>query len=76
MAGPVAADAQMQCTDFCGKKAGAKPAKLCGMTHVLHDTGENSRAHLHGGFRASLALGGLAVSLANPFAVWQDSRPA
>lgn len=40
MAGPVVSDAQMQCTDFCGKKAGAPPAKLCGMTHVLHDTGE------------------------------------
>lgn len=39
-AGPVAADAQMQCTDFCGNKPGAKPAKLCGMTEVLHDTGE------------------------------------
>lgn len=39
-AGPVAADGQMQCTDFCGNKPGAKPAKLCGMTEVLHDTGE------------------------------------
>jgi hypothetical protein len=42
MAGPVATDAQMQCTDFCGKKSGAKPAKLCGMTHVLHDTGQSA----------------------------------
>jgi hypothetical protein len=40
MAGPVVSDAQMQCTDFCGKKAGAPPAKLCGMTQVLHDTGK------------------------------------
>lgn len=38
MAGPMVADAQMQCTDFCGAKPGAKPAKLCGMTEVLHDT--------------------------------------
>lgn len=41
MAGPVINSAQMQCTDFCGKKAGALPAKLCGMTTVAHDTGEH-----------------------------------
>jgi hypothetical protein len=40
MASATVTDAQMQCTDYCGKKAGAYPAKLCGMTHVLHDTGE------------------------------------
>lgn len=39
MAGPVVSDAQLQCTDFCGKKAGALPAKLCGMINVPHNTG-------------------------------------
>lgn len=37
-AGATVNDGRMQCTDFCAK-AGAAPAKLCGMMGVQHDTG-------------------------------------
>jgi hypothetical protein len=38
-ASPMVRDGQTECTDYCGAKLGAPPAKLCGIIDVQHDTG-------------------------------------
>jgi hypothetical protein len=38
-AGPKQNDGRIECTDFCGNKGGAMPARVCGIINVGHDTG-------------------------------------